>query len=82
MKTLNTNIEGTMYPKGTLFLRVHIGTITRDETGEKYEASYINGVTPCVESKQTGKYFLLDWRAICEAADKAGINQRDEQEQP
>jgi hypothetical protein len=74
-KAIGSNVGlgiGRVYPKGSMFLRTHVGTA--EDGKRKYEmATNMNG-TPIIESKQTGKWFSLSWQDILNLAEKAGID--------
>lgn len=63
---------GKLYPKRTLFLRITQGNATEDR--RKYALASTPNGEPIVNSKQTGKWFALDWRDIIELARVAGID--------
>lgn len=62
-----------IYGNKAMFLRVGIGSCT-DNDGNEYEMELNGGVTPAVQSKQTGFTFVLDWRDIVRMAVEAGID--------
>lgn len=63
--------------KGALFLREHVGTVKDDEGNEYDVALNMGGMSPMVESKQTGQYFSLSWQEIVKMAVEAGIDKED-----
>lgn len=65
-------MPGRIYPKGTLFLRTHVGTATSDKA--KYDMTISMEGSPTVESKQTGKFYALSWTEIITMAVAAGID--------
>ena len=63
---------GRVYPKGSMFLRNHVGEAADGK--RKYEmATNLNG-TPIIESKQTGKLFIIPWQDVLKLAIEAGID--------
>lgn len=66
---------GTLHKKGTMFLRQHVGAADGGENS-KYEMSLVNMTTPAIESKQTGRHFLLSWEDIINLAVEAGIDKK------
>lgn len=68
-------MSGRIKPKGSFYLRVHVG---KGDQGDKhYEMSFINGNIPAIESKQTGKFFVLSWNDILDMAVQGGIDNED-----
>ena len=47
-----------IHNKDSFFLRAKIGDMVADE--KSYAASLVNGHSPCIESKKTGKYFIIN----------------------
>jgi len=69
-----TNAVGEVMPKKTMILRVHAGKASAG--GFKYEMSNAISGQPIVQSKRTGKWFVLGWEDILSLAVKAGINKK------
>lgn len=64
---------GKIYPKDSMFLRIHVGEAT--EGKRKYEMSQgVAGGGPLIHSKQTGKWFTIGWKELLHLAIKAGID--------
>jgi len=73
-KPKTTETIGKIYPKHSLFLRNVVGTA---ESGKlKYDMTYLMNGQPMIESKQTGKWFTLEWGQIIDLAVKAGIDKK------
>lgn len=69
--------HGKIYPKKTLFLRIHVGE-AKDQNKNTYELSTsANNASPIVCSKKTGKWFTLSWTDIMNLARDAGIDKAD-----
>jgi hypothetical protein len=72
-KTMKKTI-GKVHPKEKLFLRQFVGT-AKDGEGRDYEmALNMAGFHPVIQSKKTGKYFVLGWDDIIRLAIGAGID--------
>lgn len=66
--------HGKILPKDTLLMRIYTGTATQG-TAQTYDMSINTGDNcPIVESKQTGKWFILSWEDIIGLAQNAGID--------
>ena len=64
---------GTIYPKESLFLRIHAGEAKQGSN--IYNLTTSPGGCPMVCSRQTGKYFALSWANVLDLAIAAGIDQ-------
>lgn len=64
---------GEIRPPRTLMLRTHVGEAESAE-GNKYTLSMSTSASPIIESKVTGKWFVLGWSDILELARAAGID--------
>jgi hypothetical protein len=76
-KSKGVDVEpyGRLHEKQTMFLRQHVGEASGPD-GKSYEmAVNMGGMTPIIESKQTGKWFTLSWQEILNMAVKAGIDE-------
>lgn len=62
---------GTIHPKQTMVLRVHIGTMKTDEFD--FTLSTAMAGMPLVYCNKTDRYFSLSWQEICELAIEAGL---------
>lgn len=63
---------GTVYPKGSMFLRLHCGEANLGMTNFEL-ATWVNTGSPLVYCELTGKTFSLSWQDILELAIKAGV---------
>ena len=77
-KEVTVSIEANIEEKDVLMFRQDLGTAENKETGNKYEMSLLNMVTPCVRSEKTGKWFVIPWPCIIYAAVAAGIDKEGE----
>jgi hypothetical protein len=66
--------NGKIYPKGTAFLRQHVGEAESDHL--HFEMSLVNMTTPAVYCHETGKYFVLPWQDILNMAEEAGVGEQ------
>ena len=69
---------GTIDPAGTLILREVAAQIKFDDGREYDLTAWLPGLMPCVQSKQTGKFFHLSWPEIVEMAIAAGVDKEEE----
>lgn len=69
---------GTIHPRGTLFFRERVASC-QSADGTDLEISLVNMHTPCVECKQTGKFFTLSLHELVDMAIKAGIAENDQE---
>jgi hypothetical protein len=68
---------GEIHKPQTLFLRVGVGEAKNAEDGHMYEMSTnMSDGAPIIQSKKTGKWFVLPWQDIIVLAVKAGIDQK------
>lgn len=58
----------------SLLLHTKVADIEDPDTGEKREAMLLNGVTPAIRSKQTGRWCVFDFRELTELAQAEGID--------
>lgn len=64
--------RGKIYPSRSLILRVDCGTAS--DTDNSYDLSTTMTGEPVIESKRTGKYFILGWQDIVDMAIESGID--------
>jgi hypothetical protein len=66
---------GKIHDSKTMFLRMHVGEATDNETGIEYEMSTdLASGQPIIHSKKTGKWWSCGWQDLIELAVKAGID--------
>lgn len=63
---------GKIHPRKSLFLRTHVGMATREKLA--YDMATLPTGEPIVQSKQTGKWYVLAWTEILTLAEQAGID--------
>ena len=68
---------GKIHPPRTMFFRNTVGEM-KDDEGNKYECTTnVAGDHPIIQSKQTGKWFILTWTDVVKLAIEAGIDKKD-----
>lgn len=67
---------GQILPPDAWLLRKEVGSGEMD--GMQYQMQLTARSTPVIESKATGKRFVLDWEDIVRLAQAAGIDEQDE----
>ena len=68
---------GKIHPKKTMFLRNNVGSAD-GPGGFSYEmSSNFSDHSPIIQSKKTGKWFVLGWEEIVNLAIDAGIDKPD-----
>lgn len=77
-KKINVQIEANIHHSNTLIFRQGLGDAESPENGNKYELSLCNMSLPCVRSEKTGKWFIITWPALVDAAIAAGIDDEDD----
>jgi len=70
-----TKTIGTIHPKRTMFLRHAVGNIKDSESNEYEATANVSDMSPIICSKQTGKYFTLNWDDIVRLAIDAGVDE-------
>ena len=68
-----------IFPPRSMFLNVSVADIHDPDTGESFEAVLINGVTPAIRSKQSGRWCAFDFRELVDLAKSEGIDAPEEQ---
>ena len=65
--------DGCQIRHKTMFLKQAVGTATRGSN--EYELYLVDGQTPMVVNKATGRQFLVLWQAVLDLAAVAGIDE-------
>ncbi len=73
---------GKIYPKETMVFRRNIDTVTDRRSGLEYELGICEMPFPCIRSEKTGKFYIFNWELFIDAAQEAGIDKEDSEEQP
>lgn len=64
---------GQILPVRSLLARIAHGSATQGNNRYEIAVGWLNGA-PMIQSKQTGKWFVLDWQTIVKLAQRAGID--------
>lgn len=72
---------GTIHPKKSMFLRVHIGE-AKAEDGSVYEMSTGMDGAPIIHSVKSGRWFSLSWQEIVNMAVEAEIDNEEPADAP